>query len=211
MENYGKVIAAWITGVSTVIAAVIGGVALLCSTKIASEKASEVVRIHFYPDQSYSPMDFEKVFPPPERTQQAIYPPYPTMTVTPERTQQPLHTPYPSMTDTPESTPKPLYPEGCEGLDWVTCWIIDRKAKTLEWKGYTGDGIDIGLAGLPLAYIREGYSAKVTLEKDSWIAMCQGSIDGVKVTGLCPVTMKISAGSHIILSPGPTGGFRIYD
>lgn len=99
----------------------------------------------------------------------------------------------------------------CDGMDWSTCWVIDDTTQTMTWVGFTNGISDIGQSGEALNKLHEGYTALVYLDKELTINICSGSIDGIKPEGDCPKVLSISEGSHEIISPGRSGGFRIYE
>lgn len=101
--------------------------------------------------------------------------------------------------------------KNCFGSDWINCWQIDDKKQEMTWVGDTSKNADIGLNELPLTKIRNGYTAYVTLDQGMWINICIGAVDGKSVVGECPVIFWLEAGTHVITSPGLSGGFRIYN
>lgn len=137
----------------------------------------------------------------------------------------PTFTPETQLTTTPtitptvkSSTPHPDVPytggtlsPGCVGSDWEYCWNVDVQRKELIWIGDTSADADIGFAGTSLFMIRDGYVAKVELVEEMWINICKGAIDDKFVFGECPIVIRLAPGKHTIISPGPTGGFRIYN
>jgi hypothetical protein len=96
------------------------------------------------------------------------------------------------------------------GYSWEACWQIDDNAQTLTWVGVVNGESDIGQEGVALQKIRAGYTAIVNIGVDMSINICSGTIDGAQPSGSCPKILRISAGSHKIVSPGASGGFRIY-
>lgn len=99
---------------------------------------------------------------------------------------------------------------GCDGTSWANCWQIDDTAQTITWVGITNGATDIAPDGLALQKIKAGYTAIITIDVAMTINICTGTIDGVKPSGTCPKILPISAGTHRIISPGESGGFRIY-
>lgn len=107
----------------------------------------------------------------------------------------------------PESTVESLM---CDGYNWESCWRIDDDARSITWIGSTDGSGDIGEAGVAKQDIINGYIAIVVLDKAMTISICSGTIDGVKPSGVCSKTVLLSPGRHVIVSPGKSGGFRIY-
>lgn len=98
----------------------------------------------------------------------------------------------------------------CWGSDWELCWELDEPNKRLTWIGDTTVNADIGLDGEPLRLVKNGYTAIVSIADEMTINICVGAIDGIPVVGKCPVLITIYPGTHVISSPGLSGGFRIY-
>lgn len=99
----------------------------------------------------------------------------------------------------------------CFGSQWGNCWRIDESRKEMTWIGDTSSNADIGFEEDTLFLVRSGYTAKIKLDTEMWINICIGAIDGRAVQGKCPVVIRLEPGEHIITSPGPSGGFRIYN
>ena len=99
--------------------------------------------------------------------------------------------------------------EICVDSNWRYCWAIDDAKKQIVWVGDSSINADIGMDGEPLTLIRNGYSAKVFISQEMTINICVGAIDGEAVLGSSPVEISLNPGTHIISSPGPSGGFRI--
>jgi hypothetical protein len=98
----------------------------------------------------------------------------------------------------------------CFRSDWESCWSYDDTTKTMTWIGPTRDSFDIGQKGVALEKIRAGYTAIFSIQSPGTIDTCVGSINGQQFTGDCPVMYQLSPGEYRIISPGPSGGFRVY-
>lgn len=148
-----------------------------------------------------------------ERIAERVMPPLPqeeTAASDPVDETPSASTPFEVAPQPTSETRKTTVTSNCDGLDWETCWQIDDNAKTITWIGVQ-DGIsDIGQAGVALQKIKLGYTAIITLDTQMTIEICTGSIDGVNPGGVCPKTLPISSGTHTIISPGNSGGFRVY-
>lgn len=111
----------------------------------------------------------------------------------------------------PTSQPQvSVLPSNCDGMSWESCWQIDDNTQTITWIGFANGITDIAQDGLALQKIKAGYTAIITIDVAMTINICTGTIDGVKPSGTCPKIIPISAGTHRIISPGESGGFRIY-
>ncbi|MBL8098612.1 MAG: hypothetical protein JNK81_05490 [Anaerolineales bacterium] len=98
----------------------------------------------------------------------------------------------------------------CDGMSWANCWQIDESTQTITWVGFVNGVTDIAQDGVALQKIKAGYTAIVTLDVAMTINICTGTINGIQPSGTCPKILPISAGTHRIISPGESGGFRIY-
>jgi|GEM_PF-5495206 len=103
-----------------------------------------------------------------------------------------------------------VLPSNCDGMSWANCWQIDESTQTITWVGFVNGVTDIAQDGLALQKIKAGYVAIVTLDVGMTINICTGTINGIQPSGTCPKILPISAGTHRIISPGESGGFRIY-
>jgi hypothetical protein len=97
----------------------------------------------------------------------------------------------------------------CFASDWEGCWRFDDSAQTMTWIGPATNSFDIGQDGVALTKIRSGYTAVVSISTPGIIETCIGSINGQPFSGSCPIVYELEPGQYQIISPGPSGGFRI--
>lgn len=127
-----------------------------------------------------------------------------------------------AIVNSPESNPEteilPVDPTGqiegnttdkCFRSDWEDCWQYDDAERTMTWIGPTQDSFDIGQKGVSLEKTRSGYTVIFSIQSSGTIETCVGSINGQEFTGECPIIYEIQPGNYQIVSPGPSGGFRV--
>lgn len=122
-----------------------------------------------------------------------------------ENEQNPISTPQSEFIPTLES----LTSQRCNNNDFNNCWEIDDSSRTMVWIGDVTSNSYIGQSGNALAKIQNGYSSIVNLSVPMTINICSGSIDNNSFDGACPHVLTISSGTHIIKSPGTSGGYVI--
>jgi len=105
-------------------------------------------------------------------------------------------------------TPTQQVPE-CYG-DWESCWRYNDSAQTMTWIGLQNGAVDIGQNGTALDKIQSGYTAIFTIETSMKIHICVGTINNEALPGECPNVLTLSPGTYRIKSPGSSGGFRVY-
>lgn len=193
-----------------ILCAIISATAIVFAAWVGTGKIYEAEKartlIISYPEQSYDPRTIDQSYQRIPYSDEML----PTQFPVSENTPYTLSTQQINDNNTPDLYEINKFQEPDCRTDWVTCWEVDDSAQTITWKGLQDSRADIGQAGEPLYNIRMGYKAILSVTEQMTLNICQGQVNGVRVVGPCPVIQVIEPGTYEVISPGASGGFRVY-